>query len=86
MREWIREQISVRIESMDQVCFNNAQCKMCGCTTTALQMADKACDGYCYPEMLNKYDWKRLKKQRVFFDHKSNSFWLLDKNNKFLKH
>ena len=46
---------------MDQECYNAGECKICGCQTTALQMADKACDKPCYPEMLSRKNWKSLK-------------------------
>ena len=61
IRPHIREQIEVRINSMDQECYNAGECKICGCQTTHLQMADKACDKPCYPRMLSKRDWKFLK-------------------------
>ena len=62
IRPHIREQIQARINSMDKQCYNEGQCKMCGCQTTALQMADKACDKPCYPSMLSKKKWNWLKK------------------------
>lgn len=61
MRIHIREQITARIRSMDVKCYQDGACKLCGCTTTALQMADKACDKPCYPRMLNRYEWLKLK-------------------------
>lgn len=63
IRTHIREQIAVRIRSMDFQCFEEGQCKMCGCTTTALQMANKPCDKPCYPRMLSKTEWWLLKKK-----------------------
>lgn len=67
IRKHIREQIYCRIESMDRKCFNDGSCKMCGCKTTALQMANKACDKPCYPIMLNKKQWDRFKKRGVMY-------------------
>lgn len=58
----IREQITARINSMDRQCYNDGQCKMCGCQTTALQMADKACDKPCYPRMLTRSQWWLMKR------------------------
>lgn len=55
------EQISYRIFVMDKECYYQGSCKMCGCETVALQMADKACDKPCYPEMMNKADWETYK-------------------------
>lgn len=57
IRKHIREQIDYRIEVMDQECYKMGVCKMCGCTTTALQMCNKRCNGNCYFPMLNKEEW-----------------------------
>jgi hypothetical protein len=57
----IKEQIDWRIEIMDKECFDNGSCKLCGCETTALQMANKACDKPCYPRMYSRSVWKALK-------------------------
>lgn len=57
----IREQIYYRIMVMDEDCYSQGQCKLCGCSTTALQMANKACDKPCYPKMMNKKNWKKYK-------------------------
>ena len=62
----IREQIDARINSMDSQCYSEGQCKMCGCSTTALQMCDKACDKPCYPPMLNKEAWEKFKSFKYF--------------------
>ena len=62
----IREQIDARINSMDKQCYLEGQCKMCGCSTTALQMCDKACDKPCYPPMLNKEAWEKFKSLEYF--------------------
>ena len=61
LRSHIIEEIDTRIASMDPDCYSAGECKMCGCTTTALQMANKACDKPCYPEMVNKKTWEMLK-------------------------
>jgi hypothetical protein len=60
IRPHILEQIDYRIKWMDQECFFAGQCKMCGCQTTALQMASKACDKPCYPTMMDKKEWHRF--------------------------
>lgn len=60
IRKHIREQIDFRIKYMDKVCYEKGSCKLCGCATTALQMADKQCDKPCYPPMLNKANWKQF--------------------------
>ena len=64
--KYIREQIDIRINSMDSQCYKEGQCKMCGCSTTALQMCDKACDKPCYPPMLNKEAWEKFKSFKYF--------------------
>lgn len=61
MRLHIFEQIAIRIMSMDKKCYKDGQCRMCGCSTTALQMANKACDKPCYPPMMNKKNWLSMK-------------------------
>jgi len=51
---------------MDPECFEQGSCKMCGCDTTALQMADKACDKPCYPTMMTRDKWRVFKyRERV---------------------
>jgi len=62
IRQHIFEQIQYRISKMDIKCFEDGSCKMCGCDTTALQMADKACDKPCYPKMMNRRNWNGFKK------------------------
>ena len=73
IRKHIREQIQIRINSMDKECYNNGECKMCGCQTTALQMADKACDKPCYPSMMNRKEWKELKNKKMIY--RDNYYW-----------
>ena len=46
---------------MDPQCLAQGSCKMCGCDTTALQMADKQCDKPCYPPMYDKKTWNTCK-------------------------
>lgn len=57
----IKEQIEYRIAKMNPQCYEEGQCIMCGCKTTALQMADKICEGACYPEMMNFVTWRTFK-------------------------
>lgn len=82
IRPHIREQIKSRIQSMDIDCYLDGQCKLCGCETTALQMADKACDKPCYPKMLSKSEWQDMKKNAIFVLH--NVSWKLV-DNKFTR-
>lgn len=82
IRPHIKEQIEVRINSMDRECYNNGSCKECGCSTTALQMANKSCDAVCYPKMMSKIKWKRLKdSKRVVIDEVS---WVLDEESQII--
>lgn len=60
IRTHIREQIDFRIKVMDKACYENGECVICGCQTTALQMSNKACDKPCYPRMLSKKRWKEF--------------------------
>ena len=81
IRPHIREQIQVRINSMDKECYNAGECKLCGCQTTHLQMANKACDKPCYPRMLPRREWKIIKRGIIpLLDN--NLYWTI-KDNKF---
>lgn len=88
-----REQIGFRIFMMNPECYNNGSCVMCGCRTTALQMANKACNKPCYPPMMNKEKFSKFisgKMVKVGGDfwhlreeHFSGvRFYILHKNNK----
>lgn len=61
IRKHIFEQIKWRISIMDKDCYKKGSCKMCGCMTTALQMANKSCDKPCYPPMMNVKVWYKYK-------------------------
>ena len=74
IRDHILEQILSRIISMDKKCYNDGECKLCGCKTTALQMCNKACDKPCYPAMVGKKEWKLIKDSDKYFD-KDNNLW-----------
>ena len=63
IRLHIFEQITYRISVMDPECYSEGYCKMCGCNTTALQMANKQCNKPCYPKMMGKKKWKNFKKE-----------------------
>lgn len=67
IRKHIKEQITFRIQVMDSQCYNEGSCKICGCETTKLQMADKACEGNCYPHMLPLSKWKHVK--NIIYDY-----------------
>lgn len=75
LRTHIEEQIEFRIEHMQDECYNNGSCTLCGCETPALQMSDKACDKPCYPSMMNKKEWKLFNRGSIFWDRKLKVFW-----------
>lgn len=76
----IREQITIRINSMNQDCYRTGSCVMCGCKTTNLQMANKNCEGLCYPQMQTKQNWNLLKNKKIVISNKKA--WQLN-NSKF---
>lgn len=81
IRKHIREQIDFRIKYMDKECYENGSCKLCGCSTTALQMADKSCDKPCYPEMLSKRTWKEFINGEIQLkDRIKNLIWRFQPN------
>lgn len=83
---YIHQQIVYRINSMDQKCFDDGQCKMCGCATTALQMSNKACPKPCYPSMLSKKVWKKIvDNPNMCIKDKEGRIWLLRKE-KFIRY
>ena len=73
--QYIREQIDFRIKVMDKECYNNGQCKICGCETTALQMANKSCDKPCYPVMMSKKQWNFFKRYKFMNDVNGVWYW-----------
>lgn len=68
MRSHIYDQINYRIQWMDRECYLSGSCKICGCQTTNLQMANKACDKPCYPPMMNRKDWDNFLNGKPYFD------------------
>ncbi len=61
MRKHIKEQFEWRLKQMDKECYNNGQCKICGCDIPALTFANKSCHKPCYPKMKNRFDWEWFK-------------------------
>jgi len=61
VRKHIQEQYLMRIKIMNKECYSSGSCIECGCTTTKLQFANKACDGKCYPKFMNRYNWFMFK-------------------------
>ena len=62
IRKHILEQIEFRIKIMNRECYEKGECVLCGCQTTALQMANKSCDGNCYPSMMYSSMWWQFKR------------------------
>lgn len=78
IRKHIREQINVRIDSMNEECYLTGSCIKCGCATTALQMASKSCEGDCYPPLMTKKSWTKLKNfKNSSFYRTNDSLWEL---------
>ena len=72
LRPLILEQFEWRVKAMNKICYNQGSCVKCGCVTTALQMADKACDGDCYPPFLAKLNWIAFTKGLTTVDPEGN--------------
>ena len=60
IRKFIHEQIVFRKNNMNKECYDNGECIKCGCSTLALQMCNKSCEGKCYPKMLSKKMWNTI--------------------------
>jgi hypothetical protein len=75
IRRHVREQIDFRIKVMNPICYNQGSCEICGCKTTALQMANKACDKPCYPTMMGRMEWDMFKRGGLYFDKDTDIVW-----------
>ena len=73
--KYIREQISIRENSVDIICKTNGSCKECGCAIPQLQYADTNCNAHCYPHMLDKTTFTLLKNGGCYEDHITNLTW-----------
>lgn len=85
IRKHIKEQIKSRIISMNKTCYLQGSCTLCGCLTTALQMCNKPCDKPCYPKLMSKKEWRKLKGGSLFNDNSNNTTWSLNGELKFVK-
>lgn len=61
LRDFIVDQFEARVASMNPKCYSDGQCVMCGCQTTALQMAKKSCNAPCYPPLVGRKEWESFK-------------------------
>lgn len=78
IRQHIVEQIEFRVKNMEQQCYDEGECKLCGCKTIALQMCNKPCEKPCYPSMMNKKEWEIFKRGGIFVDKEYS--WILTIN------
>lgn len=81
LSQHVIEQFEWRLQQMDKECLNKGQCKICGCETTALQMANKACDKPCYPPLMNAFAWNRFKSVidfKIYKKFKNNTEFYMD--------
>jgi hypothetical protein len=85
IRSHIKEQIEVRINSMNKSCYRLGSCIKCGCTTTQLQMCNKPCEGLCYPKMLSRFYWEDLKKDNCYHSEGDITFCLKSNKKGLLK-
>lgn len=60
---------------MDHECYNQGSCKVCGCTTTNLQMTNHSCGGVCYPQIVDAAKWKEFKNHGVIHDPENKVIW-----------
>lgn len=79
---YIKEQFIWRLSEMDKSeqgrkCLKDGVC-LCGCDVPDLQLSDDACEGGCYPAMMNEIDWNNYKV--------NNSFWVDLNNKKVIKY
>jgi hypothetical protein len=51
---------------MNPECYTRGECIKCGCMTTNLQMASKACEGNCYPKFISAGRWEVFKQLKSF--------------------
>ena len=79
VRKHIKEQFEIRVNSMNPECYRRGECVVCGCMTTNLQMASKACEGFCYPILLGKKAWNKFKKHEGIIIN--GQWWELMKKN-----
>ena len=74
----IKDQIRIRINSMKRECFDSGSCIKCGCKTTALQFANKSCDGDCYPYMMSVRSFLNMLEGGIYLDKKTGIKWVLE--------
>lgn len=58
--DYRKEQIIWR-RTQAKECMNNEYCTYCGCEMIGKTMEDRGCEDQCYPDMMNKKQWKEYK-------------------------
>lgn len=66
-KNYIKEQFIWRLHKMSlskdgQQCINKKECIHCGCAVPDLQLTNDACEGNCYPPMMDEKKWNSYKK------------------------
>lgn len=74
LRDHIIGQIEYRIKWMNQDCYNEGSCRLCGCETPHLQCANRSCEKPCYPTMMTASQWKQYINGSSYKD--INGTWL----------
>lgn len=65
---------------MKPECLNQGSCILCGCSTPALQMTNKACDLPCYPKIMSKVDWNLFLNEEEEIIENKHSWRFLDES------
>ena len=64
----ILEQMVVRLNTIEESeCYDKGSCKHCGCKVPPLTFCNKACEGNCYPRMMDAYQWFLFKSYKQLF-------------------
>lgn len=79
---YIKEQFIWRLSEMEKSeqgkkCLKDGVC-LCGCDVPDLQLADDACEGECYPKMMDNIEWENYKS--------IHGFWVDLNNQIVIKH
>lgn len=60
LEDHIKEQAEWRLKQVElksPECFKTDKCIHCGCQVSSKVFEDRACEGDCYPKMMNEYEW-----------------------------
>lgn len=59
----IQEQAEWRLKQVAEnspECLEKDSCKECGCQVSSKVFEDRACEGNCYPKMMNEEQWNKF--------------------------